>query len=259
MTEVTISLRAISMIREGKTILDRIELPLINANDGGLIGLVGPNGAGKSTLLDILAGVLQPTHGVVELGRENQAVAHGDAEARAQLISYLPQTRPVHWAMRVRDVVRLGRYAFGGHLNDDVPCTDDPVLEAIAQVGLTGFEDRPVHQLSGGECARVHLARALAARTPIMLADEPIAGLDPAFQFEVMATLKAYANPHRHVIAALHDLRLAAAFCDRIIMINDGRIVAQGKPKEVLSRQRLRDIFRIDGQWTDGDLDLRAL
>lgn len=259
MTPVTITLLNFCVRRDTKTILHRINVPLVEDDGGALIGLVGPNGAGKSTLLEVLAGVLNPSAGGVFLGPGEKNLMDLPVHERAQIISYLPQTRPLYWAMRVVDVVRLGRYAFGGNLAETTSRADEAVSEAIKQVGLTGFEERSVHQLSGGEQARVHLARALAARTPILLADEPIAALDPAFQFDVMKILKSRAREGRHVVAALHDLRLAAQFCNRIIMIDQGTIVAHGMPSDVLTPPRLEEVFRISGQWTDGRLDLSAL
>jgi len=216
----------------------------LQIGEGEFVGLIGPNGAGKSTLLRAMVGVRPRNAGEVMLdGRPFESFTPRE---RARRIAFLPQERRVEWRLPVRDVVMLGRYphhaGFGG------PTTADRVAveQAIAAVDVTGLEDRPAAVLSAGEKARVLLARALAVEAPILIADEPIAALDPYHQLHVMEILRDQARAGRAVLVVLHDLMLASRFMDRLALMSDGKIVAEGTPADVLSDSRLRDVYRVD-------------
>ncbi|WP_375202169.1 ABC transporter ATP-binding protein [Hyphococcus sp.] len=215
----------------------------LSAGPGEFIGLVGPNGAGKSTLLRVAAGLQKPSAGSCRI--DGAPANKLSAPERAQRLSWLPQAREVAWAMTAREIVALGRFAWGAAQRENAEDTA-AVTQALQEAGAAGFADRLVHTLSGGELARVHLARLLAGRTPIILADEPVAALDPAHQISVMTLLRAKANEGRTVIAALHELPLAARYCTRLVVLNTGSIVADGVPQDVLTHALMRDVFGVN-------------
>jgi iron complex transport system ATP-binding protein len=161
------------------------------------------------------------------------------------MAAYLPQARPLAWGISVQALVELGRFAKGPSPN--------AVFHALEQCGLTALANRRADALSGGELARAHLARALAAETPILVTDEPTAALDPRHAFLVMQLLAAHANAGAAVIAALHDLSLAARFATRIVVLKEGAVIADGPPPEALSAGTLRAAFGIDAQATKVD------
>ncbi len=211
---------------------------------GSLTMLVGPNGAGKTTLLRLAIGLLEPSEGLAEI--EGEAVAGLTAIQRARKIAYLPQQRPVVWPQPVRDIIALGRFAYGaapGRLSD----TDTAALDrAIALCDLEDLADRAADTLSGGELSRVHLARTLAAETPVMVADEPVSALDPRFQHDVMHIFRQAAEQGRALLTVVHDLSLAARYADRLIWMSEGTIVADGPPKETMTSANLRAIFGVE-------------
>jgi iron complex transport system ATP-binding protein len=212
-----------------------------DAARGAFIGLVGANGAGKTTLLRALAGIAAPTSGEVHL--DGAQITQLSMQQRARALAYLPQLREVHWNMTVEAVVALGRFAYG----DPLALSDDDrraVEEALMKTGVDALRVRRASALSGGEQARMHLARALAGETPVLLADEPTASLDPKHQLAVMRLLREKAQSGL-VIAALHDLRLAAKFCTRIIILHDGGVLADGAPENVLTDENLQRAFDV--------------
>jgi iron complex transport system ATP-binding protein len=209
----------------------------------GLVALVGPNGAGKTTLVKALVGVL-PSVGALEI--DGRPAAALNAHERARRIGYLPQGHPVHWPIPARDIVALGRYVHGARDPSRLTARDSAAVEAaMAATGALSFADRRVTELSGGERARVALARVLASETPIILADEPIAALDPRYQLAVMDLLKDLARSGRLVVLVMHDLKLAWRFADRVIAIHEGRIVADGRPEDALAPPLLERVFGV--------------
>ncbi len=215
---------------------------------GSVVGLLGPNGAGKSTLLRLLVGLLKPDDGTVLLdGRPLAAVP--DRE-RARIMAYLPQDGAVHWQLTVRAVVGLGRIPHQGGpalFATDTPAPADrqAIETAMRLTDVAQFADRPIDTLSGGERGRALLARALAGEPRILIADEPIAGLDPAHAIDAMSRLRAIAAHGTSVIVVLHDLAIAARFCDRIVLLHQGAICADGPPDEVLTPAALARVYGI--------------
>jgi iron complex transport system ATP-binding protein len=224
----------------GKEILRGIDLQV---SRGEFVGLIGPNGAGKSTLLRALLG-LTPSVGTIDLGgRDARAMS---LRERARHVAYLPQERDVAWDVTVETLVELGRTPGGLAFNRTTPADQAAIERALNRMEIASFRERIVTTLSGGEKARVLIARALAQETPLLLADEPTAGLDPAHGISLMKMFSALARENRAVVASLHDLGLAARWCNRLILLDKGRVVAEGPPQEVLTPQRLRDVYGVE-------------
>jgi iron complex transport system ATP-binding protein len=215
---------------------------------GELVALVGPNGAGKSSLLRALAGLL--THGGTVTWRD-RALASLDRRERARTIAYLPQNPPVHWPLLARELIDLARLPHRVYGARASASDAEAVTAAMRQTDTLELAARSVEHLSAGERARVLLARALAVRAPVLLVDEPIAMLDPYHQLHVMNVLRAYAagtedNGPRLVVAVLHDLGLAARFCSRALLMNDGAIAHDGPPETALGAAPIRDHYRVE-------------
>lgn len=213
---------------------------------GELVALIGPNGAGKSSLLQALAGVVPCSGRIVWSGTD---VGAFEPRERARTLAYLPQNPVAHWPLSVREVVALGRLPhrrLGETQREADRCAVESALDTL---GLSPFAERSVATLSGGERARALLARAIAVDAPVLLVDEPVASLDPYHQLQVMTLVRAYAardgGRSSLVIAALHDLSLAARFCARVILLHGGAVVGDGRPGDVLSPAALAKFYRV--------------
>lgn len=202
---------------------------------GELLGVIGPNGSGKSTLLHALAGLLCPDGEVAFEARPLRAIPPRE---RARRIGLMPQNGEIAWSLRVCDVVAMGRLPWQ---DEDAGAID----RAMALAGVAALAGRRVDELSGGEQARVWLARVLAGQPRLLLADEPIARLDLHYQCSVMDVLRDYAHAGQGVIVAIHDLGLAARYCDRLCLLHLGRVRSLGRPDEVLVAAVLAEVFGI--------------
>lgn len=222
-------------------VLDRIS---VSASMGSLVGLVGPNGAGKTTLVKVLAGLLIPDSGHVFLeGERLDQLSHN---SRARRLGYLSQDRTVHWPVTVERLVSLGRLPHRG-LWDSLSEEDAQAIEAaLVSTDVANLKNRTVTALSGGEVARVLLARVLAGGPKILLADEPVSGLDPEHSLQVLEGLQDLVRAGCLVIMVIHDLTLASRFCDRLVLLKQGQLIADGSPEEVLSPERLASVYGVD-------------
>jgi iron complex transport system ATP-binding protein len=210
---------------------------------GEVVGVVGANGAGKTTLLRAGLGLIRREAGRAELaGRPVERLTEAE---RAGLCAYLPQERRVGWNLPAWRVASLGA--------PSAPPREARQLarQALGRVGLQGLEDRGVLDMSGGERARALLARLLAARAPLLVADEPAAGLDPDAQLLALELFRQEARRGAGVALTLHDLSLAARACDRLVVLAQGRVLAEGAPREALSPDILAAAFGLDGGLAD--------
>jgi len=226
--------------RDARPVLDRVDFTV---SAGEVVGVLGPNGAGKTTLLRALLGLARLEAGEARLG--GGAVAHLSAAARARRAGYLPQERRVAWSLPAWRIAALGAV-------DRPPArARRDAFAALDRVGLSALADRGVLDMSGGERARVLLARLLAVEAPLLVADEPAAGLDPDAQLLVMDLLRQEAARGRAVALTLHDLGLAARSCHRLVVLHQGRVVAEGPPRDALTPDILARVFNLAGELID--------
>ena len=235
-----LTIDGVSVALGGRTVLDAISARLV---PGRVTAILGANGAGKSTLVRAMAALL-PHQGAVTLG--GQPVATMEARERARRIGYLPQDASVAWSVPAGEIVALGRLPhrapFAG------PSTEDraAVARAMAATGTERFADRAIDTLSGGERARVLLARVLAGEPDWVLADEPLASLDAAHQLDILERLRVVARDGRGVVIVLHDLVQAARSADDVLLLDQGRVAAFGPAAAVLTPERLRSVFGVE-------------
>jgi len=223
-------------------VVDSVSLAV---DHGECVGLIGPNGAGKTTLMRAALGLL-PHDGTCSLSAMTSRV-------RAQTCAWMPQERVISWPVSVETVVALGRLPHlpkGSRLRAEDQSAVDAALD---KMGLTQMRTRTATHLSGGEQARVLIARALAQDTPVLMADEPIAGLDPAGQISTMEVFARLADEGRAIIVSLHDLGLAARHCTRLLLMHRGVLVADGSPQEVLTQDNLRNVFGVSAHFSQTD------
>ena len=240
-SEAALAAHGVSLHLGGTPVLRSVSFA---AFAGQVTGLVGPNGAGKSTLLRVMAGVLRPDAGSVWLGAAD--LSELPARDRARQVAYLPQHEAAHPFTALETVLmarypHLSRFALEG--------ADDRRIARAAMVRTETerFEHRQLDRISGGERQRVLLARALAQQGRVLLLDEPVASLDLRHQLTAMETLRSeVAGGEVAAVVALHDVWLASRYCDRLTLISDGEVVAEGTPAEVFTLQRFREVFGVE-------------
>jgi iron complex transport system ATP-binding protein len=228
-------------------IAGRLDAVTASLRPGSITAICGPNGAGKSTLLQCLAGLIEPDEGEVQL--DGAPLPHG--RARARRIGYLPQVGELAWDLSVEGLAALGRLPHGDR-------GEAQVAAALAAVGLQDLAARPVSTLSGGERARALLARVLAGEPEWILADEPLAALDLAHQLALLAHLRSAADSGAGVVLVLHDLALAMNHADRVVVLDRGRVAAEGAPEEALAEAVIARVWGVEARWL-GEPGARAL
>ena len=217
------------------------------ADRGQLTAVIGANGAGKTTLLGVLAGLLPAAAGEARL--DGRALAAWPRPQLARTLAYLPQERTIHWALSARSVVALGRLPHRALGQGESAADRAAIARAITTIDIGHLAERPVSDMSGGEKARVLMARALAQEPQVLIADEPAAGLDPAHQLALFRHFVTFATSGRTVLVALHDLSLAARFCHKIVLVHAGRALAAGPPEEVLTPPQLAAAYGIAAEY----------
>jgi iron complex transport system ATP-binding protein len=236
---MTLQARGVSVRLSGREVVRGVDLHL---RSGELAALVGPNGAGKSTLLRALCGLEREATGQIRINGE---LSPSNRRLRARALAYLPQNGRIEWDLSVRDVVALGRYPHRSGSGPLSPACSEAVRRALEAVGALSLAERTANRLSGGEAARILLARALAVEAPVLLADEPVAALDPHHQLHMMEILRARVERGGAGLIVLHDLALATRFADRVFVMHEGRIIAEGPPATALSEEVLATAYAI--------------
>jgi iron complex transport system ATP-binding protein len=223
----------------GRVVLEGVDLDLAA---GELVAVVGPNGSGKSTLLQCLNGT-RASVGTVTV--TNQPLSALKARNAARALSLMHQNTSVSFAFAAREVVMMGRHALRGRFQAESAADREAVAEALAAVGAEPLAETAVTRMSGGERQRVLFAKSLAQQAPVMLLDEPTSSLDLSFQELLFGTARDWAAQGRAVLVAVHDLRLAARHCDRLVLLSQGRVLAAGTPAEVLTPENLSQAYGV--------------
>ncbi|KAA1380531.1 ABC transporter ATP-binding protein [Aeromicrobium fastidiosum] len=234
---MSLATREVSWDVGGRRVVDGVTL---DVTPGTVVGLLGPNGSGKSSLLRLLAGTRTPTSGQVLLdGDDLRRVRRRDVARRIAVVEQHAQTE---LDLVVSDVVRLGRIPHRGTWSAESDADRSAVSEALERVELTALAGRSWHTLSGGERQRVHIARALAQQPQELLLDEPTNHLDVHHQLDLLGLVRRLRMTS---VVALHDLNLAAMFCDRLVVLKDGAVVATGTPTDVLTPELIAEVYRV--------------
>src|SRR4051812_7293022 len=233
-----VEVQQVSWSVEERTIVDRV---LLDVQPGEFVGLLGPNGSGKSTLLRTIYRVLRPDAGLIALNGDD--VWKLSAREVAQRTAVVMQERGSDFDFTVLEMVLLGRNPYKKLFDQETKADYRLAEEALRQTDLLPFAKRDFHTLSGGEKQRVLVARALVQQARFLVLDEPTNHLDIRYQLEILTLVKCLKVT---TLAALHDLNLAAAFCDRIFLLQDGRVVASGAPEQVLQPQTIRAVYHVD-------------
>ena len=228
----------VSLSLGGAQILEEVSF---DASEGAFVALVGPNGAGKTSLLRTVNGVLTPDSGRVLVGGE--VVADLSARETARLVATVPQDTSLAFDFPVRDAVAMGRSAHRGRFERTTDADRAAVERALERAQVSDLAERSVGTVSGGERQRVLLARALAQETPVLLLDEPTASLDINHQVRTLSLVRSLVADGRTALAAVHDLDLAARFCDALVVLAEGRVLAAGPPREVLTEATVERAF----------------
>ena len=235
-----LSARRLSFSREGTLVIDGVDVELPIGSFGAVIG---PNGAGKSTLLQLLVGTLPVASGAVLFDGDDLLTLR--RRDRARIVALSEQHGDGDTGLRVTDVVLLGRTPHIGRWSAEGPNDRRVVADALAAVGMAAFADRPFDTLSGGERQRVHLARALAQEPRLLLLDEPTNHLDVRAQLSLLSLVRAQTAAGITAVAALHDLNIAAAYADSVIVLSAGRVVAAGPAASVLTGDLISEVYGV--------------
>ncbi|MCF6462873.1 ABC transporter ATP-binding protein [Clostridium sp. Cult1] len=213
-------------------------------NKNMVAGIIGGNGSGKSTLLKNISGYLKPESGNVFIGKKN--IKDFSIKDKAKYIAYVPQEMPYDFEFNCYDIVMMGRMPFLKRFQSESEEDKNIVKESMEITNTWRFKDKNINELSGGERQRVYIARALAQKPKILLMDEPVSHLDIKYQIEILSLVNTLSNNGILVITVLHDINLASQFCDEIFVMKEGKIMASGCPKKVLTPDNIKSAFSIE-------------
>ncbi len=255
MSDVTVPVPSFELIsvsagyRAGETVIEQIDL---RVEEGSFTGLIGPNGCGKTTLLRVMSGIIRPAVGTVFLdGKMLEQLSRREIACHCAVV---PQEAPISFAFTVRETVTMGRHPYVGRFRSLSDVDEGIVDEVMARTATDHLADRSVLELSGGERQRVIIARALCQRPQVLLLDEPTAHLDINHQIELLELLSELSDKQRlTIVCATHDLNHASAYCDRILLMQDGRSRAFGTPGQVITRDAILDTYGVDVHIEYGD------
>lgn len=235
-----ISTQDLSYEIEGKILLDGVTM---HADSGQLVGLIGPNGAGKSTLLRNISGILKNRNGTVQL--DGKDITELSTREMATALALVPQIAPYTYGFTSIELVLMGRYPHLGRFQIEGREDDRIARDAMALTETEEFADRTLDTLSGGERQRVFVARALAQQPRVLLMDEPTANLDILHQLKVLDLVRQLVDDGLTAVAAIHDLNMAARYCDKLVLLNNGQLLAEGSPEEVLTPETIESAFGV--------------
>lgn len=239
-TPPAISTQGLSYQVEAQTLLDGVDL---HADSGQLVGLIGPNGAGKSTLLRAISGILRRQEGTVRLdGTDLQSISSKEVAARLALV---PQIAPYTHGFTALELVLMGRYPHLGRFQIEGAEDDHIARDSMRLTEIEQFADRTLDTLSGGERQRVFVSRALAQQPRVLLLDEPTSNLDIFHQIKVLDLVRQLVDDGLTAVAAIHDLNMAARYCDRLVLLSEGRVLADGSPEAVLCPKVIESAFGV--------------
>ncbi len=237
----SLSVEGLTYTIQGKRLLDSVSL---RAEQGELVGVIGPNGAGKSTLLRALAGVIEPSDGQRYLdGRTFREIPPRE---RARAIALVPQVAPIAHGFTCLELVLMGRYPHMSRFQIEGATDENIARQTMRLTDTEQFAERTLETLSGGERQRVFIARALAQQPRVLLLDEPTANLDILHQLRVLGSIRQWASDGATAIAAVHDLDMAARHCDFLVLLSEGRVIAEGTPEEVLTTENVRHAYGVE-------------
>lgn len=233
-----LSIKDLSYSINNKQILNNIS---VDVKRNEFVGIIGPNGSGKSTFLKNIYKVLKPNHGCIYIN--NKSIIDMSNKKLANEIAVVAQENSSSFDFSVKDIVLMGRYPKKSMFESSNKTDEALVKESLEQVGLVNFEDRKFNQLSGGEKQRVLIARAMVQETELIILDEPTNHLDIGYQIK---TLKFLKNSKKTVFAALHDLNIAARYCDKIYVFFEGEVIGFGRPKDILNPELIKKLYDVD-------------
>ncbi len=235
--ELLLEVRQVGVVRAGRQIVSGISLTV---GVGEVVGLVGPNGAGKSTVLRAITGVQDSSGSIVIAGLARERLGRRELARRVAVVQQLPEAPPT---MRVGELVLLGRHPHQGWFDWETVADRQLATAAMSRAGCLPLADRLLSTLSGGERRRAFIARGLAQQAPLLLLDEPTANLDAGAAAEIGSLVRELARHGHGVLVVFHDLTLAAATCDRIVLLAEGRVIASGRPDEVITPEQVDRLY----------------
>ncbi|MEP5760406.1 MAG: ABC transporter ATP-binding protein [Litoreibacter sp.] len=238
---MTLNIQQLASGYSGRVVLENVNIPAING--GSFVGLIGPNASGKSTLFKTLAGLIQPMGGTIDIDGED--ITHLKRRDRAKRVAYMPQAFGCNALLTVFESVLLAlKQTSGWRVNSD---NLDRVSDTLFALGLTHLSSRGIADLSGGQAQMVAVAQTLVRAPEVILLDEPTSALDLHHQLSIMTSIRTEVGRRKPVVmAALHDLNLAAKFCDRLVLLRDGKILADGLPADILSLPAIGETYRVE-------------